>query len=449
MPAIEDSGPEVAAILNGAGFQIPTDAQFTDFQSAFGWGDHGAAGYLTSAPVASVAGLTGTISGSALLTALGVEAGATADQTGAEIKTAYEAEADTNALTDALLGKLNGIATGATANSGALADLDTVDTAQIDNGAVTIAKLSATGTASSSTYLRGDGTWATVAGGGGGDLLAANNLSDLANAATARTNLGVAIGSDVQAYDANLPTWPATVSAAEVGFLDGVTSGIQAQIDGIAAGGDSWGDVVDADIIPDANNTRDVGSDVARFAQGHFEALNVGGNAVSAIADPAGDAIAFYDNSASSMAYFTALTGLTITGTTLSVDDHPRTTEFLVFNAAESVAVGDVAGDQFLVVPPEWDGKVITELQTNNFTAGVTGTQTVQVRNVTDSVDVLSTPITTDDGEISSRTAATPPVINAANRTLTTGDILVADVDGVHSGTAAVGLAIIITVDDP
>jgi len=39
---------------------------------------------------------------------------------------------------------------------------------------------------------------------GGGDLLAANNLSDLANIATARTNLGVAIGSDVQAYDAQL-----------------------------------------------------------------------------------------------------------------------------------------------------------------------------------------------------------------------------------------------------
>ena len=35
-------------------------------------------------------------------------------------------------------------------------------------------------------------------------LLAANNLSDLANAGTSRTNLGVAIGSDVQAYDAGL-----------------------------------------------------------------------------------------------------------------------------------------------------------------------------------------------------------------------------------------------------
>ena len=43
----------------------------------------------------------------------GIEANATADQTGAEIKALYEAEADTNAFTDAEQTKLAGIETGA------------------------------------------------------------------------------------------------------------------------------------------------------------------------------------------------------------------------------------------------------------------------------------------------------------------------------------------------
>ena len=46
----------------------------------------------------------------------GIEPGAAADQTGAEIKTAYEAEANTNAFTDADEAKLDGIEAGATAD---------------------------------------------------------------------------------------------------------------------------------------------------------------------------------------------------------------------------------------------------------------------------------------------------------------------------------------------
>ena len=54
-----------------------------------------------------------------------------------------------------------------------------------------------------------------------GALLAANNLSDLAAAGTARTNLGVAIGSNVLAYDANLQSF---VTALTLPTSDG-TSG--------------------------------------------------------------------------------------------------------------------------------------------------------------------------------------------------------------------------------
>ncbi len=43
-----------------------------------------------------------------------------------------------------------------------------------------------------------------ASGAGTGDMLAANNLSDLINPNTSRTNLGVAIGVNVQAYDADL-----------------------------------------------------------------------------------------------------------------------------------------------------------------------------------------------------------------------------------------------------
>jgi hypothetical protein len=46
-------------------------------------------------------------------------------------------------------------------------------------------------------------------------LLEANNLSDLVNASTARTNLGVAIGSNVQAYDAGLASIAGLTTAAD------------------------------------------------------------------------------------------------------------------------------------------------------------------------------------------------------------------------------------------
>lgn len=68
----------------------------------------------------------------------GVESNATADQTGAEIKTAYEGEADTNAFTDALLTKLNGIEASADVtdstnvqSAGALMDSEVTNLSQV------------------------------------------------------------------------------------------------------------------------------------------------------------------------------------------------------------------------------------------------------------------------------------------------------------------------------
>jgi len=78
----------------------------------------------------------------------------------------------------------------------------------IDNGVVDIANLSATGTPSSSTYLRGDNTWATVSGGSGSPggtsgEVQYNNAGAFAGAANVEID-----GGDLTLVDAGFPTSP-------------------------------------------------------------------------------------------------------------------------------------------------------------------------------------------------------------------------------------------------
>ena len=98
-----------------------------------------------------------------------------------------------------------------------------------------------------------------------GDLLAANNLSDLASAATARTNLGVAIGSDVQAHSSVLDATTASYTTALNTKLGGIeTSADVTDATNVAAAGA----LMDSEVTNLAQVKAFDSSDYATAAQG-------------------------------------------------------------------------------------------------------------------------------------------------------------------------------------
>lgn len=113
----------------------------------------------------------------------------------------------------------------------------------------------------------------------------------------------------------------------------------------------------------------------------------------------------------------------------------------IVFNDSTDCATGDGAGDIWFRVPSVLNGFDLVGVAACCQTAGTTGTMDVQVHNVTQAADMLTTKITIDSAETDSSTAATPAVIDTANDDVATGDQIRIDVDAVHT-TPAKGLLV-------
>ena len=110
-----------------------------------------------------------------------------------------------------------------------------------------------------------------------------------------------------------------------------------------------------------------------------------------------------------------------------------------VFGPTVEHATGD--GKKYWTVPSILNGMNLIRVSASIVTAGTTGTLTVQVHNLTDAADMLSTRITIDSAETHTKTAATPAVINAATDDVATDDVLRFDIDTVHT-TEGFGLVV-------
>ena len=189
---IDDADAATARTTLGLGTAATTDS--TDYATAAQGALADSAVQPNDSPTFGSITVTGTVDGRDVAadgTKLdGIEAGATADQTAAEIKTAYESNANTNAFTDAEQSKLSGIEAGAdvtdTTNvtaAGALMDSELTSEASVkalNQGAATTDSPSFAGLTVDTNLL--------VGGSNIPDIFPSNNTSGYGIALLANTN---------------------------------------------------------------------------------------------------------------------------------------------------------------------------------------------------------------------------------------------------------------------
>lgn len=110
---------------------------------------------------------------------------------------------------------------------------------------------------------------------------------------------------------------------------------------------------------------------------------------------------------------------------------------------SDNATVTDGNGKMKFPIPQELNGLKITKAEAAVTTASSSGVIAVGVYNYTSAKEILSTGILIDVGEYTSYTSAVPSVVNAANNTVATGDLIGIDVDA--AGINARGLTIILT----
>lgn len=114
--------------------------------------------------------------------------------------------------------------------------------------------------------------------------------------------------------------------------------------------------------------------------------------------------------------------------------------EFKVCSDTTLVFVGN---DQMVfAIPEDLDGTSLVTCAAFVSLVSSAGAIEVQIRNASLDVNMLTTPITIDQGDSTSYIATTPPVIDTGNDDVSTGTLIAIDVD--EEGTDALGLGVIL-----
>jgi hypothetical protein len=318
------------AVSFASGYAIPTTAKQANWDTAFGWGDHASAGYGTGNGTVSSVGLSTSVSGLSV--------------SGSPV---------TGSGTLSLSGTISSVTQGAvTAHQAAI----TITKSQVSD----FGSYEASGAVS---------THSALTSGIHGISTFGASLVDDATAGDARTTLGLGTAATTastdyataaQGTDARTPTAHATThvngtddiqsaTAAQKGLM---TSAAMSKLDGIATGANlyvhpnhsgaitSTGDgatalgsfdlaalnaaLSDADVATGGgtatgSNTGDQTPTSLGLVIGtHVQAYDADLTAIAALS-AAADRILFWDQSAGSYAYLTASTGLTLSGTNLTV----------------------------------------------------------------------------------------------------------------------------------
>jgi len=140
-------------------------------------------------------------------------------------------------------------------------------------------------------------------------------------------------------------------------------------------------------------------------------------------ADMSADKISFYDTSsaATRSILFNKITAFT-----------ERT--LVIKCVADTIGPTTGNGITHVTIPSTLDGKNLSSAQAHVYTVGTGSTTTVQLHNLTDGQDMLSTAITIDASEKDSSTAATPSVVGSYAG-VSTADVIRIDVDVVATNT--------------